>query len=290
MVCSTHSSPSSPSVSVPNNLAVYTSRRPEETALYKVVQRHLETWLLLNRDLDTDFDPIPTHVEKNFRKFLKCGILAYGFGKARCSVCNYEYLVPFSCKTRGLCGSCSAKYMAMTGAHLVDNVLPHVPYHQWVFAFPKRVRWFLKTPKHMSAVLRICLRVVETAVRLNCPNAPAKSRFGAVTFIHFSGSSLNKHLHFHSVVTDGVFAFTENRQVEFYQADPLTDQLIEDLTETIRKRVLRYLVRHDLMDHDDAQDMLLMMTKPTHSKPLPPPRRITRITMLTVTVMGEIVQ
>ena len=58
------------------------------------------------------------------------------------------------------------------------------------------------------------------------------------------------------MVTSGVFAFTDDGQVQFYQADPMDDQVLEELTETIRKRVLRYLVRHDLMDHDDAQDML----------------------------------
>ncbi len=34
--------------------------------------------------------------------------------------------------------------MVETAAHMVDNVLPRVPYRQWVLSMPKRVRWHLR--------------------------------------------------------------------------------------------------------------------------------------------------
>ena len=48
-----------------------------------------------------------------------------------------------SCKGRGVCPSCNAKRAHVTAVHLVERVLPHVPYRQWTLSFPHRVRWVL---------------------------------------------------------------------------------------------------------------------------------------------------
>jgi len=88
-------------------------------------------------------DGVPDYVEKEFRSYLTCGILAHGFARARCASCGYDFLVAFSCKGRGACPSCNAKRMAQTAAHLVDHVFPHVPVRQWVLSVPKRLRPFL---------------------------------------------------------------------------------------------------------------------------------------------------
>ena len=49
-----------------------------------------------------------------------------------CDQCGADRLVPFSCKGRGFCPSCTGRRMADTAAHLVDRVLPEVPVRQWV--------------------------------------------------------------------------------------------------------------------------------------------------------------
>ena len=72
-------------------------------------------------------DGVPDHVEKEFRTYLKCGILAHGFARARCATCGYDFLVAFFRKGRGACPSCGAKRMAETAARLVDDRFPHVP-------------------------------------------------------------------------------------------------------------------------------------------------------------------
>ncbi len=51
-------------------------------------------------------DGVPSWVERDFRAYLRCGILAHGFARARCSGCGYDFLVAFSCKGRGVCPSC----------------------------------------------------------------------------------------------------------------------------------------------------------------------------------------
>jgi hypothetical protein len=43
------------------------------------VQEHLETWFARQLQADTEGDPIPAYVERDLRRYLECGILAYGF-------------------------------------------------------------------------------------------------------------------------------------------------------------------------------------------------------------------
>ena len=85
------------------------ARRPEGTVTYQAVQGHLEPWLRLARSSEPDGDPIPAHVEREFRKYLTCGVLAHGFVRARCADCGHDFLVAFSCKGRGVCSLCSAR-------------------------------------------------------------------------------------------------------------------------------------------------------------------------------------
>ena len=79
-------------------------------------------------------DGVPSWVERDFRGYLRCGILAHGIARARCSGCGYDFLVAFSCKGRGVCPSCNARRMVGTAAHLVDHVLPPLPVRQWVLS------------------------------------------------------------------------------------------------------------------------------------------------------------
>ena len=173
----------------------YRRRRPESTTLHRIVREHLETYLALANEADPMGpmgDGVPDHVEKELRNYLKCGILAHGFARARCASCGYDFLVAFSCKGRGACPSCSAKRMAETAAHLVDHVLPHVPVRQFVLSLPKRLRPYLHhRPRTASAVLHILLRALSATLREACPLAPITASFGAVSFLHRFGSSLN---------------------------------------------------------------------------------------------------
>jgi len=57
--------------------ATYRRRQPERTVLYRTVQTHLATWLELAQDESER--SAPAHVEREFRGYLECGILAHGF-------------------------------------------------------------------------------------------------------------------------------------------------------------------------------------------------------------------
>ena len=80
-------------------VGLYRRRRPAETVLYQLVQEHLETFLALSDD--GTGEGLPGYVERDFRKYLDCGILARGFARARCKDCGEDYLIAFSCKARG---------------------------------------------------------------------------------------------------------------------------------------------------------------------------------------------
>jgi hypothetical protein len=52
-------------------------------------------------------------------------------------------LVPFSCKTRGVCPSCNARRAQDTAIHLTERVLPQAPYRQWTLSLPMQLRFLL---------------------------------------------------------------------------------------------------------------------------------------------------
>lgn len=68
--------------------------------LHEVVREHLESFLRATAAAGEGVG-LPQFVEREFREFLTCGVLAHGFARVRCDGCAYEHLVPFSCKGRG---------------------------------------------------------------------------------------------------------------------------------------------------------------------------------------------
>ena len=58
-------------------LAVYRPRRPQDTALHRVLSGNLETYLALRRE-DPEREALPDHLERTFRGYLHCGIPAHG--------------------------------------------------------------------------------------------------------------------------------------------------------------------------------------------------------------------
>jgi len=89
-----------------------------------------------------------------------------------------------------------------------------VPVREFVLSVPNRLRPFLhRRLRTASAVLHILLRALEATLRQAFPSAPAGApawaSFGAVSFLHRFGSSLNPHFHHHLCVIDGIFEWAE---------------------------------------------------------------------------------
>ncbi|MDC0711622.1 transposase zinc-binding domain-containing protein [Stigmatella sp. ncwal1] len=170
---------------------------------------------------------------------MECGVLAHGFARVRCESGKDEFLVAFSCKSRGVCPSCNAKRAHVTAVQWVERVLPDVPYQQWTLSFPHRVRWvLLKDVGLLSDVLTLFLRGVFALQRRRARRQSLRGGpVGAVSFIPFFGSALQVTPHFHSLVPDGVFVPWEGG-VRFEPLPPPTQAEVERLLRGGRHRVL----------------------------------------------------
>jgi hypothetical protein len=127
-------------------LAGYRRRMPERTVLHELVAQHAQTMLAELREADPDGGGLPRYVERELAAYLKCGVLAHGFARvrcqaerelaaylkcgvlahgfarARCQACGDEIVVASSCKSRGICPSCTARRMADTAARPTTRV------------------------------------------------------------------------------------------------------------------------------------------------------------------------
>ena len=218
------------------------------------VQRHLESWLAGVQAGELDGLTVPAYIERDFRRSLSCGVLAHSFGRAHCASCGHDFLVPFSCKGRGLCPSCNTRRMAETAAHLVDHVFPRVPVRQWVFSLPKRLRYFLlHDAERVNQVLRVFLEEVEKALLACTHGAPAGARFGAVSFVHRFGAALNSNLHFHCCVIEGLFS-TEGERLRFHPAK-VNETAIARVQRQTHRRGLRLFRRRALLAPEAVEAM-----------------------------------
>lgn len=241
-----------------SRIATYRRRQPERSVLYRAVRSYLATWLELAQD--ESGRSAPAHVEREFRRYLECGILAHGFARARCVGCGHDFLVAFSCKGRGVCPSCNTRRMVETAAHLAEHVIPRLPVRQWVLSVPKRLRYFLQAdPAIQNLALYIFLSAVEQGLRAACPGAKrSTARIGAVAFIHRFGSLLNPHVHFHCVVVDGIFEAGSEAELplRFHEMPALDVQRLADIQSNIRRRLLRALTKRGLLEPEVAEEMV----------------------------------
>ena len=226
--------------------AVYRPRQPEKTVLFDLIKKHYATWRKNSKD------PVPKHIDKEFQKYLGCGILAKGFACAHCASCNKNFFIAFSCKARGLCPSCNTRTMVETAAHLAENVIPSVPVRQWVISFPMRIRHYLQTHSILQAILRIVVDEIRKKLIIRGPDLP-DPKIGAITFIQHFGKTLNYHPHFHLIVSDGLFS-TDEDDLLFHKA-ALSHDDIADTEVCIRKRVLRYFSRKGWFDKEAINKM-----------------------------------
>jgi len=218
------------------------------------VQTHFATWLALKDDGYGGH--APASVEREFRRYLECGILAHGFARARCADCGHDFIIAYSCKCRGVCPSCTTRRTVETAAHLAEHVIPRLPVRQWVLSVPKRLRYHLEhDPAVQNLALHIFLSAIPQRLRQCCPGADEASRLGAVAFIHRFGALLNPHLHFHCIVVDGVFEAGTDGTATFHPACDITSTVIDEVQENVRRRLLRAMTRRDLLERDEAQIM-----------------------------------
>jgi hypothetical protein len=220
---------------------VYVPRSPTTGVLYGVVRTHWSELAATVRER-TDGVGLPSFVIGEFRKFLRCGVLAHGFARIRCGDCAFERLLPFSCKGRGFCPSCGGRRMAERAAHLVEHVLPpDVPVRQWVLSVPHRLRYRLAYDHRLCrTVLGVFVRALRSAYRRQAKRQGlASGETGMVTSVQRFGGSLNLHVHFHTLVLDGVFVSDADGALRFHPAPTPTDDDVRRVVRRVRRRLAR---------------------------------------------------
>jgi transposase-like zinc-binding protein/putative transposase len=178
--------------------------------------------------------------------FLRCGCLAGGFARFRCTECGLDRLVAFSCQGRGFCPRCGGRRMAERSAHLVDHVFPDVPVRQWVLSLPHRLRYLLAWDHELCrAVTGVALQTVLGFLRRRARrDGVPDGRSGAVAIVQHFGGALNLNVHLHALVLDGVFVLDEG--VQFHPVRRLTREDMAAVVALIARRVERQLERRGL--------------------------------------------
>ena len=212
---------------------------------------------------------MPAYVEDELRGYLECGLLCFGFARARCTTCGQGFVVAFSCKGRGVCPACNGRHMAQTAAHLADHVIPPVPVRQWVISVPKRLRGFLADrPRAVAAVTRIFLDEIErTLITASGVTAAADTpsaslpRLGGISPATASVRRSTTTSTSGTRVTDGVFMPPAaeagcDAPPAFLPARPITHVHLAALTERVRRRVIRWFRLTRLLDAAAAADIL----------------------------------
>ncbi len=128
--------------------------------------------------------------------------------------------------------------MAETAAHLVEQVILHVPVRQWVVSFPIPLRHLFATQPHLLPVLQVIHRALSTFVIHQAGLTHAQAQTGAITLIQRFGSAANLNIHLHCLMLDGVYRLTGG--VPIFQAVPApTSEQLQALLTRIITRLLK---------------------------------------------------
>ena len=152
--------------------------------------------------------------------------------------------------------------MAEAAAHLVDNILPMVPYRQFVITFPHPMRYWINTNKKLfSAVHQVIVHKIADfySQRTAVPDH-LEPRAGIISFTQRWGSALNLNPHLHIITTDGVHyrpgdpLFRKAKSITDRQLGSLLASVVEGILELLRKN--GYLTQEGELSENPLQDAL----------------------------------
>lgn len=201
--------------------------------LFHFVRDHAGTYLQV-REAEQGF--VPLFIADEFNRFLQCGDIRCGHATLFCVSCGFSHDIAFSCKRRGWCPYCMERRMIDRAEVLTNEVLSDVPIRHWVLSLPPPLRFVLAFDNKLtSAVLAIFLKIIFRhlkwkAKRLFGLESVELAQSGAITAIHRASRSLRVNLHFHCLVTDGVYVIDwDDDTATFRELPPPSRQEIDDI-------------------------------------------------------------
>jgi hypothetical protein len=167
--------------------------------LYRIIA---DNWETLLQERAFEGRDVPKFIRQEFEDFLRCGILASGFGRVCCPTCGVNTLVAFSCKGRGFCPSCGACRLAAVAASLVHELIPLVPVRQFVMTFPPPLRLWLA--RSTTLAISMCEKVIAAlTAHLRRESGVKEGHPGFVIFMQCFDSADNLNVHLHIITLDG---------------------------------------------------------------------------------------
>ncbi|MBM4223907.1 MAG: transposase [Gammaproteobacteria bacterium] len=224
----------------------YRRRRPEDTALFRCVERHWPAF----REQAEEQGGLPKFVVKEVEEYLRCGILEHGCLRLACCRCGFERLVGFSCKRRGFCPSCLGRRMTDSALHLVERVLPEVPLRQWVCSLPWRLRYLCGYDRKLCAdvigafVNEVMRSLRRRAKRVFGLGSVAEAHTGAVCFVQRFDSALRLNVHGHVLSLDGVYLQMDDGALGFRALPAPTTAEVANVARRTALKVRKVLLRH----------------------------------------------
>lgn len=229
---------------------VYNPRKPRSSPLFALLDKYWDRFVRSYGEVfECKFGPMRRIVEQTGDKFLKCGILDFGFARIRCPDCGDEFLVGYSCKCRNFCPSCSRKRQLIFADHLKNEVLQPVMHRHVTFSLPKRIRYyFYRHRKLLPQLSRMAYQTLQEVLKaeLGAPNAIG----AAVSYVQTFGGFLVFNPHAHAIVAWGLF---DRDDSTFYGAPRLDDHVLEML---FRKKVFAFLLKRGIIDEGVVENML----------------------------------
>jgi Zn finger protein HypA/HybF involved in hydrogenase expression len=227
----------------------YRARRPRASRLWQCLSGHFDAFLeSYESHYRHDYGHLRPIIPEVVGKFMGCGDYSRGFARVRCDHCTHEYLLPFSCKGRWFCPSCHQKKVQLFGSFLSETILAPIPHRHITIGIPKMLRPYFRF--HRGLIKELC-RIAHGCIldfqrtALNLPDGVS----GAVMAIHTFGEYLDFHPHLHALVADGLFA----RSGMFHVMPEVS---LAPLEELFRSRVIRFLVKKELLQSDRARMLL----------------------------------
>jgi hypothetical protein len=148
--------------------------------------------------------------------------------------------------------------MMERASHLVDHVLPaDVPVRQWVLSVPHRLRYRLAYDHRLCrTVLHVFVRALRSAYRRQGRSHGLRDgETGMVTSIQRFGGAVNAHLHFHTLVLDGLFVRESDGTLRFHPAAPPTDEAVRRVVARVRRRLERLGLAAMASDEEGADPL-----------------------------------
>jgi len=227
-----------------HNQSSYQPRSSQNSAYHRLVEDNFEKMeLVWDSKYQQMYGYWRPHVLDVIQKYLDCGDPHLGFARVKCTGCNTEYLLPFSCKCRGFCPSCHQRRVVEFGEYLRDEVLELVPHRQWVLTIPKRLRPYFMHKRKLLAKLSLCAWDVLSDYLKTSVSASAddnKVKPGAIIAVQTFGELINFNPHLHIIASDGCY----NENGDFLSGiSPNAD----DLTVPFAKAVLKMLKKEKVI-------------------------------------------